>query len=744
MNLALAAALICKHSVKPLSVIAAQAAIQTARFRPTRFRGQYSACTGVWTPAFAGVTKRWVHRMFIALALAFLLNPPVFAAPSNFCPEPIGPPVNALAPGSSKKPFNALKPPLSKGVGSLLESLCWKVDGETGLVEGPRKTLLTEGQMKAFLSDYNVKENPLTDEERGDLYEVGCRFDSSNHILYRKDHAKPRTLSNLSVLVFQRKRMLGLSQRLAGRIEGVLAKQDPHKPLSPKALKEIEQMSFNTVGSRSLPPALKELIQLRSGNSVGDIERELTRAQADFSRMFDGKESPRELSRTLVQLNHLNQFPKIHTGEWRSQVSDFYFNKSESRLGREAQKQIQAVLSQNPVGVEILNRFRDNSGKIKLPGFAVGDLQGFDWAVSVPGKNLLIFNIKSVLKDPTLRPFEKSADPPPQDSISLARWFLRHPQAMKSFVKNNDFVIAHELTHLANDREIPRGYNPADVLEDEHEAFTAETRYALAQIELHPRSSLANPNYQEELSWRIRPMLVNYGKFLQGIDYGYLNGNSVAAMHFEDAAQLVERERLDKEKRLGRETPDEIKKSLLKIFGLQETQEAEDRFGKVYEEKTKKFIAGDYLKMRADARKNFPKIAEKFLVKAHQERNWGRYYYNIQNAMNLAVIARDLGVSAENSFIARLQEKSAAQALRTFAFSRRGKRSSRDFYLRISYAFAALSKNQKIENQARAAAVDSIKASLRSKRYLKSAEALAREIGDQSLLEQVREAIRDA
>ena len=64
---AYAAALICKHSVKPLPVIAAQAAIQTARFRPARFSGQYSAYTGVWTPAFAGVTKKWVYRMFVLI-----------------------------------------------------------------------------------------------------------------------------------------------------------------------------------------------------------------------------------------------------------------------------------------------------------------------------------------------------------------------------------------------------------------------------------------------------------------------------------------------------------------------------------------------------------------------------------------------------------------------------------------------------------------------------------------------------
>ena len=48
--------------MKPLPVIAAQAAIQTERFRPARFRGQYSVYTGVWTPAFAGVTKK--RRIF--------------------------------------------------------------------------------------------------------------------------------------------------------------------------------------------------------------------------------------------------------------------------------------------------------------------------------------------------------------------------------------------------------------------------------------------------------------------------------------------------------------------------------------------------------------------------------------------------------------------------------------------------------------------------------------------------------
>ena len=579
------------------------------------------------------------------LILAFA---PAASAGASFCTAPIYPPAAALAAGASQAPYvvSSAKPALSKDDRDELASLCWSIDKKTGRVTGPGGAILTRGGMDAFLADYDTDKYPLTSDEKSGLYLGGrCRFDPGR-VLCKDDKGKVSTLSYLDEASFRRQQSLQQSEELAERIGSFLAQQPSGKPLSAAALAEIGQISFNITGKKTLPQALAGMISLRAKLPAGTLQGDFQNAARDLTRFFDGQESVKDFTQA-------NNFPAVHTGEWGAKASQSYFDGTEAKLGALCAAKTRAILSQNPVGAELMKRFKDNNGAIKLPAFLIGNLGDFDAAAYIPGTDTVVFNRKYILNDPafnTLSNSDKQALY--DDSNKMNGWLLAHPAVFDSFIGNNDFTIAHELTHAALDREIPTGpYTQADILENEHEAYTTQMRYMMAQILAHPKASLANPNYE---SWmpELQSMLASYNQFLQGIDQQYLNGDSVQAASIPTAKQIVDREE-SMSSAIGRQVRSLLPKELLKILGLKETGAALGQFESDYQARTKKFLGGDYKKMQSEAEARFPAVAQAALTRSANE-SAGAAQNDLTGADSLAEAALVLGAN-DGALIARIQ-----------------------------------------------------------------------------------------
>ncbi|MDE2314718.1 MAG: hypothetical protein KGL04_11155, partial [Elusimicrobia bacterium] len=465
----------------------------------------------------------------------------------------------------------------------------------------------------------------------------------------------------------------------------------------------------------------------------------------DLTRFFDGQEP-------LKDFLAANNFPAVHTGEWNAKASQSYFNSTEAKLGALCAAKTQAVLSRNPVGAELMKRFEDKNGKVRLPAFLVGNLGDFDAAAYFPGNDTVIFNRKYILDDPAfgaLSGAQKRALH--EDSNKMSAWLLAHPAVFDRFIRNNDFIIAHELTHAALDREIPTGpYTPGDLLENEHEAYTTQMRYMMAQILAHPRASLANANYQNWMP-QLQSMLANYNQFLQGIDQQYLSGDSVEAADIPTAEEIVRREK-GGSLALGLKSLPLLGKELVKIMGLDETNDALGRFQRDYEARTKKFLSGDYKAIQSEAMTRFPGVAAQALARSRSESS-DAALNDLAGAKALAESANVLGAQ-DGQVIARIQRAATERARARLSDSRRAK-NMEDRYSDIyaSYAFAAIPQDSPAIAQAEEAAGDFISEALARANSghgarrdvvldLRMADSLAQETYDSAASDKIEAALR--
>ncbi len=684
---------------------------------------------------------------FCRTAIFFIAFAPAAFAGASFCAAPIYPPPGALAAGASQAPYSAIsaKPSLTKDQRSKLASLCWRIDDKTGRVLGPGGAVLTQGQMSAFLAAYDTDKNPIGPDEKSDLYsEDRCRFEP-DRVLCRDEHGKISALTYLDEASFRQQDMLQKSQDLVERVAAFLATQPPGRPLSAAARDEISRMSLNITGKKSLPPALAGMISLRASLPAGELRGDFLRADRDLTRFFDGQESFKDFLAA-------NNFPAVRTGEWNAKASQSYFNSTEAKLGALCAAKTQAVLLQNPVGAELMKRFEDKGGEIRLPAFLVGNLGDFDAAAYFPGNDTVIFNRKYILDDPAFNALSNAQKRTlHQDSNKMNAWLLAHPAVFNRFIRNNDFVIAHELTHAALDREVPTGpYTPGDILENEHEAYTTQMRYMMAQILAHPRASLANSNYQDWMP-QLQSMLANYNQFLQGIDQQYLSGDSVEAADIPTAEEIVRREKSGS-LALGLKSLPLLGKELVKIMGLDETSDALGRFQRDYQARTRKFLSGSYKTMQSEAKSRFPIIAAQALARSRKESS-DAALNDLAGAKALAESANILGAK-DSRIIAQVQQAALGRA-RARLFDLRRAKSIEDRYSDIyaAYAFAAIPQDGQAIVQAEEAADDFISEALAGAKSgkgarravvlnLRLADSLAQEIYDSAASDKIEAVLK--
>ncbi|MDE2292845.1 MAG: hypothetical protein KGL53_12250, partial [Elusimicrobia bacterium] len=202
-------------------------------------------------------------------------------------------------------------------------------------------------------------------------------------------------------------------------------------------------------------------------------------------------------------------------------------------------------------------------------------------------------------------------------------------------------------THAALDREVPLGpYVTQDPLEHEHEAYTLECRYVLAQLAAHPKEALADRAYDKELP-ALAEVVGNYDQFLQRIDTSYRGGNSVAGEDVKTVGQLVQDETgrtlARRAAYAARRLEGLVRTASAELLGLKETQSALDAFQKDYDRRDSDFRARTLPLMQAQTKAQAPAWAAQALADAAAAPTGEDRFFSISAANTLARMARAQG-----------------------------------------------------------------------------------------------------
>lgn len=366
-----------------------------------------------------------------------------------------------------------------------------------GIHPGPR-------ELARLRRPFNFKETPLSMKLRSGYATQGFRFDERTGLVL--DARSHRPLSRLKMDAMEQEAVWMEHYYAIEHIEVLLAHRDPGRAL-PRAVRlRIAAIARSTPFEPALQAKLlaSPLIPSRFSGALkshalairGFFDRQKgLLGKAEAALPGNSLAASLVLNAPLVALEGpfaapsvVASLPAAHAMVASRDGAPF-FNAAERKLSGEVARLIIARLSQNPIGRETLEGFKDPLGRIVLPRIFFLKIDPWDGAVYVPDNRSIVFN--SDVAVGLLRPLR----PGPE---GLAAFLLAHPKALSAFIAKIDVLLVHELTHALQDKRDPfmseelRGNAPGqDFLSDEIEAFVQENRYFHYKF-------LANP----EVVWR--------------------------------------------------------------------------------------------------------------------------------------------------------------------------------------------------------------------------------------------------
>ncbi len=327
----------------------------------------------------------------------------------------------------------------------------------------------------------------VKDREREALTSQGWRLEEDGRALDPKTKA-PATKAVLDKAVLD----LHQGARRAA-LETVNLMLASGEPLSPADRTKIETLSPD------LPPALVAAI-FDPGSDVNAVKAMAGSDLAGAAAHFDG-------SRTLDERRAAAQPVAAVTPGPRVDLP--YFNAPEKAVGEKLRASAAAEIGRDPFGKTVLARLKDKTGKTDLPPIVIEDQYGAVVAHYDFRRGAVVLDREAVVTSAVagLPPAKASAlRASLNDRAALMAYLEKHPETVTAFVKSNDAVLVHELTHAWQDRrdpifrEIARG-NVPDVqpLEYEEEAYKTKNLYIQSKLKNDPGSVKMDQEFADYL-----------------------------------------------------------------------------------------------------------------------------------------------------------------------------------------------------------------------------------------------------
>ncbi|MBI4057010.1 MAG: hypothetical protein HY399_05615 [Elusimicrobia bacterium] len=522
-----------------------------------------------------------------------------------------------------------------------MEFLGYRFDEKTGIILSPTNQPTSRSEISSLLQPFTSIEE-VKPESRTGLITVGYRIDyQTGHIL---DPKTKKPINRLEATALLYSFALGNKHLILERAHHLSSSY----PDSSSVSDMVRELLSREKGV--MPQELMSVADTAKTNSA-NLRQQVEQAYIHSTQFWDGQSFSDGIKKSNLLTRsspptapHPRSYPKI----------PIYFDETEKKVGKVLSQDITTRLSLNPVGRELLSKFKDRFGRIKLPGVLVTWIDPRAGAIYNSQSKSLIVNQQYIL-DGLLSDFpEKDRDKMGQqlgDPKKLADYLLKNPKARARFVTQNDVPILHELTHAWQDKrghlflEMNRGHLPGvDPLESEYEAFLNQSRYIHYQLMKDAESVAWNRYLSTYLSF-----MVDFDLGTESIHQTYSRDWPEGAATFATTDSL-QTERLGVTRRLM-EDPNQRVIQQIKIRGMKHGTRVLQEEKSDYKRRMDQFLKTEYPQLRQEAYAQIPKLSSIYINKGRLDYTFSLLRLQLLLAkaikpQDVSRIEKDLGTNA--------------------------------------------------------------------------------------------------
>lgn len=389
---------------------------------------------------------------------------------------------------------------------------------------------MPEGEYHRLLQPFDGAAEKIEALQWVTLMTQGIRLDEKTCFLMDGD----RRVTRLEIAAMKPGEQKALELMGISSLRAALRGLPPDRPIPPDIAARVK--AAHSAGS-TVPQNVLDAIA--AGAPAGKVLAATDGAYASLTRYFDGDRDAESLIRSALPVvpgwNEPAK-PRALVGAIEEQVA--------AKLSAD----LAARFATHPAGREMLERFRDKDGQVRLPAVRVLKLSqrpddpgyGLAAAVQDPSNGSVVLNHWvaariAIAAAPPERRAALSAEL--GDASKLNALLLKDPAVRAQVLKGMEITIAHEFVHSwqnrrsAFDVEMVRGNLPGtNPLEKEHEAYREQYRYFHSLLKAHPVDAVSSG----ELAG-YRSALADYDAYRAQITQIY-TGNFAGSSDFKTVA----------------------------------------------------------------------------------------------------------------------------------------------------------------------------------------------------------------
>ncbi len=441
-----------------------------------------------------------------------------------------------------------------------------------------------------FLKSAPAELKAKVERYRENILLVGYRFDEKEGTILSPETKGPIRVPEAEELVAAI--AAGLRHAALERLNYLLSRQKAGEPIPEKVLAEARQ-----IAESERVPLPESLLKALKGaqKAPGALTLEVARAYIESTRYWDGAMTPRE---------RFEASQPVVVGGSKEPFRSPYFDETEKRLGELLREELAAHLAKNTAGKELLDKLRGPEGKRPLPGVLVLKLDANKTGVYDESMRAIVLSHAQLVGGLVKRVPErerKALSERLQDPKALTEYLSQNPEARSAFVKDNDTILFHELTHAWQARrgrlivEQERGNVPGmNLLENEHEAFLSEARYFHHKLLKDETAA----DSQDELD-NYLGLLNDFDRWRDNITHSYLANWPESTADFPT---VIELQRL-RGRASGRDMQllrPQFDQWLLKLIGLNLGMKAIQEEKTAHDKRVEEFLKKEYPRMQYD------------------------------------------------------------------------------------------------------------------------------------------------
>lgn len=527
----------------------------------------------------------------------------------------------APAPVLAGPPFDLKKTPIAPGWRPTWENAGFKFDDAEGRILRSDGKPLPEGEYRRLTAPFDAAAEPMEPMLWIGLMTQGVRLNEDTCFFHEADN--PHAVSRLEIAGILPGQNKSLEFSALSSLRADLAALPGDRPI-PAAV--AARLKAAHAAGMKLPETV--LAAIAKGAPARALLKDTDASYASLTRYFDAQRDNKSLA--------LGALPVV-PGYNEPVKPRALIGPVEERLAAAMSKDLEARFATHEAGREMLERFRDKDGVVRLPSVRVLKLSqrpddpGYGKAAAVqdPSNGSVIINHwyaarVAVAAAPADKRAALSAEY--ADAARLNARLLKDPELRRKVLTGTELMIAHEFVHAWQNRrgnydvEMMRGNLPgSNPLEKEHEAYREQYRYFHSVLKAHPADAVASgeiPMYHSVLS--------DYEGYRNGITQLYM-GTFAGTSDFKTVKQAQEDRRSIARKLQGESATEWVRQGL-KLVGLSYGDKALAAAMSDDARRDKEFRERELPRMQAESGALIPKAYEDAgrsdLALSHTVHNW--------------------------------------------------------------------------------------------------------------------------